>query len=95
MLRLQRLLAHMQVEELDSDMFAFNMRMMETKAHRKFHDYHVRLWSCIGAGSYFISDKSLEYLEYKAGWHLTMLPKSSAACFRQYVCMRSCPILHS
>jgi hypothetical protein len=50
----------MQVEELASDNFAYNMRMLETSLHRAFHHNPARLWSKIGAGSYFLSDEAIE-----------------------------------
>ena len=51
----------MQVEELASDNFAYNMRMLETSLMRAFHHDPVRLWSHRGAGSYFLSDKAIEH----------------------------------
>ncbi len=53
-------LTRKQVVELASDNFAYNMRMMETSLHRAFHDNPARLWSCKGAGSYFLSDEAIE-----------------------------------
>jgi hypothetical protein len=41
----------MQVEELASDNFAYNMRMLETSLQRAFHNDPVRLWSHRGAGT--------------------------------------------
>jgi hypothetical protein len=53
-------LTRKQVEELASNNFAYNMRMMETSLHRAFHDNPARLWTAIGAGSYFLSDEAIE-----------------------------------
>jgi hypothetical protein len=50
----------MQVVELASDNFAYNMRMLETSLMQAFHHDPARLWSLRGAGSYFLSDKAIE-----------------------------------
>jgi hypothetical protein len=53
-------LTRKQVEEIASNNFAYNMRMMETSLHRAFHDNPARLWNARGAGSYFLSDEAIE-----------------------------------
>ena len=36
------------------------LQVLETRLHRKFHSMINRLWSQIGAGSYYMSDKALQ-----------------------------------
>ena len=47
------------MEVLHSSRFAYNCRVLETRLHRKFHSAINRLWSHIGAGSYYLSEQAL------------------------------------
>ena len=46
-----------QVEILIQNSVAFNMRVVETALHRKFHQNLHRLWQKIGAGSYYMPQR--------------------------------------
>ena len=49
-----------QVEILIQNSVAFNMRVVETALHRKFHQNTHRLWQKIGAGSYYLKDEDIQ-----------------------------------
>ena len=49
-----------QMEVLHSSSFAYNCRVMETRLQREFKESANRLWSCIGAGSYYLSEKAIQ-----------------------------------
>jgi hypothetical protein len=49
-----------QMEVLHSSSFAYNCRVMETRLHREFKESVNRLWSHIGAGSYYLSEKAIQ-----------------------------------
>jgi len=49
-----------QMEVLHSSSFAYNCRVMETRLHREFKESVNRLWSKIGAGSYYLPEKAIQ-----------------------------------
>jgi hypothetical protein len=49
-----------QVEALHSSLFAFNCRVLETRLHRALQHSNNRLWSKIGAGSYYLSASAIQ-----------------------------------
>jgi hypothetical protein len=49
-----------QMEVLHSSSFAYNCRVMETRLHREFKHSANRMWSYIGAGSYYLSEKAIQ-----------------------------------
>jgi hypothetical protein len=50
---------NIKMEVLHSSRFAYNCRVLETRLHRKFHSAINRLWSHVGAGSYYLSEQAL------------------------------------
>ena len=49
-----------EMEVLHSSRFTYNCSVLETRLHRKFHSKINRLWSRIGAGSYYMSEHALQ-----------------------------------
>jgi len=49
-----------QVEVLHYSSFAFNCRVIETRLHRALQHSNNRLWSKIGAGSYYLSATAIQ-----------------------------------
>lgn len=62
-----------QMEVLHSSNFAYNCRVMETRLQREFQSSNNRLWSCIGAGSYYLSEKAIKVHNVGVICHLFVL----------------------